>query len=112
MYKVNDSVIPIFWGKNDEIRTSTLYIQSKQNCCLGHMQDSTTFISNERYTHSLVNVRMYSNRQKNVDRPRKRWTDQHRRRWNKPGMAYTLYDDVGGNDDFVHENGVTACYTL
>jgi hypothetical protein len=32
---------------------------------------------------------------------------------NKPGMAYTLNDDVDGdNDDFFHENGVTACYTI
>jgi len=54
------------------------------------MQEGTTFISNERYTHSLVNVRMHSNWQKNVGWPRKRWTDQHRRRWNRPGMAYTL----------------------
>jgi len=62
---------------------------------------------------------MHSNRQKNVGRPKKRWTDQHRRRWNKPGMAYTLRDDDDddddeddGDNDFVHENGVTACYTL
>jgi hypothetical protein len=88
-------------------------MQSKQDCCVGHMQDSTTFISNERCTHSLVNVRMHSKKQKNVGRPRKRWTDQHRRRWNKPGMAYTLRDDVDGdNDDFFHKNGVRACYTL
>ena len=98
-------------GESLKSRTNTLYIQSKQKCCVGHTQESTSFISNERYTHSLVNVRMQSNQQKNVGRPRRR-TDQHRRRWNTPGMAYTLRDDVGDNDVFVHENDVTACYTL